>query len=77
MPNKSPFTWKPTDIVEVTNPGSANVLLELPSGRLRLDAGRTLRLTANALETPQLAELVKQGAVKVQPYKRAQTVRRK
>ena len=54
MPTKSPFTWKPTDIVEVTNASNENVLLELASGRLRLDAGRTLRLTANALEMPQL-----------------------
>lgn len=69
MPNKSPYTWKPTDIVEVTNASSANVLLDLDSGRLRLDAGRTLRLTATALENPQLAELIKQGAVKVQKYK--------
>lgn len=69
MPSKSPFTWKPTDVVEVTNDGPDNILLELDSGRLRLDAGRTLRLTASALEQQQLAALVSQGKVKVQPYK--------
>jgi len=69
MPSKSPFTWKPTDIVEVTNASAENVLLELDSGLLRLDAGRTLRLTASALEQQQLTALVNQGKVKVQPYK--------
>ncbi len=69
MPSKSPFTWKPTEIVEVTNASPENILLELDSGLLRLDAGRTLRLTASALEQQQLTALVNQGKVKVQPYK--------
>lgn len=69
MANKSPFTWRPTDIVEVTNASAENVLLELDSGQLRLDAGHTLRLTASALKQHQLSELVNQGKVKVQPYK--------
>lgn len=69
MPSKSPFTWKPTEIVEVTNASPENILLELDSGRLRLDAGHTLRLTASALEQQQLTALVNQGKVKVQPYK--------
>lgn len=69
MPSKSPFTWKPTEIVEVTNTSPENILLELDSGLLRLDAGRTLRLTESALEQQQLTALVNQGKVKVQPYK--------
>ncbi len=70
MANKSPFTWKPTDIIEVTNASSENFMLELESGSLRLDAGRTLRLTASALEQPQLMSLINQGKIKTQPYKR-------
>jgi hypothetical protein len=70
MPNKSPFTWKPTDVIEVTNASMENVLLALDSGPLRLDAGRTLRLTASALETPQLTALINAGKVKVQTFKR-------
>ncbi|MGQ9490775.1 MAG: hypothetical protein ACUVR4_04800 [Anaerolineae bacterium] len=69
MPSKTPFTWKPTDIIEVTNTSPENILLELNSGLLRLDAGRTLRLTASALEQQQLTALIHQGKVKVQPYK--------
>ena len=70
MPNKSPFTWKPTDIITVTNTSNENVLLSLESGLLRLDAGRTLRLTAAALKQPQLTALVHQGKVTAQPFKR-------
>ncbi|MCX6032352.1 MAG: hypothetical protein NT169_24035 [Chloroflexi bacterium] len=70
MPDKSPFTWKPTDVIEITNASDENVLLELDSGRLRLDAGRTLRLTASALEVPQLTALINAGKVKAQAYKR-------
>ena len=69
MPTKSPFTWNPTDIIEVTNASGENILLDLDSGQVRLDAGRTLRLTASALEVPQLTSLVNQGKVKMQPYK--------
>jgi hypothetical protein len=70
MPAKSPITWKPTDVIEVTNASEENILLDLDSGWLRLDVGRTTRLTASALEVPQLTSLVNQGKVKVQPYKR-------
>ncbi len=69
MSTKSPFTWKPTDVIEVTNASAENILLDLDSGHLRLDVGRTVRLTASALEVPQLTSLVNQGKVKVQPYK--------
>lgn len=70
MSTKSPFTWKPTDIIEVTNASDENILLDLDSGPLRLDIGRTLRLTTSALEQHQLMALANQGKVKVQPYRR-------
>ena len=66
MARKSPFTWGPKAIFDVTNTGNENILLELGSGQLRLDAGRTLRLTGPTLEVPQLAALIKTGVVKVQ-----------
>lgn len=66
--SKSPFTWKPGDVVEVTNVSGENILLELDSGRLRLDAGRTTRLTASALELPQLMQLIRQGVVKAEKF---------
>ena len=70
MSTKSPFTWKPTDIIEVTNASDENILLDLDSGPLRLDIDRTLRLTASALEQHQLTALANEGKVKVQLYRR-------
>ncbi len=65
---KLPFTWKPADVVEVTNVSGENILLELPSGLLRLDAGRTTRLTGPAMEHPQLKQLLQQGKVKAEKF---------
>ena len=53
-----------TYVIEVTNTSAENILLDLDSGPLRLDAGRALRLTANALEQPQLTALINTGKVK-------------
>lgn len=69
MAKRQPFTWKPSDIIEITNTSAENVLLELDSGLLRLDAGRTLRLTESALQVPQLTALINAGKLKVRPYK--------
>ncbi len=68
MPDRSPFTWNPSDVIEVTNTSTDNILLDLDSGSLRLDAGRTLRLTASALEQPQLTALINQGKVKTHKF---------
>jgi hypothetical protein len=65
MAKNSPFTWMPQDIIEVTNASDGNILLELPSGPLRLDVGRTLRLTASALESEKVSALVDAGKIKV------------
>jgi hypothetical protein len=70
MASKSPFTWKPQDIIFVTNISAENILLELESGLLRLDSGRKLRLTASALEQPQLVALTNAGKLKVEPTRR-------
>jgi len=40
MAKHDPITWRPSDIVEVTNASGENLLLELSSGPLRLDSGR-------------------------------------
>ena len=68
MADQRPFTWKPSDVIEVTNTTTENIRLELDSGPLRLDAGRTTRLTASALEQPQLMQLVRQGSVKTEKF---------
>ena len=68
MPEKSPFTWNPSDVITVTNTTGENILLKLDSGLLRLDAGRTLRLTTSAMEQPELVQLVRQGKVKAEKF---------
>jgi hypothetical protein len=66
---EQPFTWKPTDVIEVTNVSDENVLLDLYSGLLRLDAGRTVRLTASALAQHEVLALARIGKVKVETYR--------
>jgi len=71
MPNSnSGITWKPKDIVELTNTSSENFLLELDSGVMRLDAGRTIRVTDCALEHHHINALINAGKIKVEPYKK-------
>ena len=70
MADKRPFTWMPADVVVVTNVSKENFILNLASGPLRLDAGRTVRLTASALEQLEVVALANMGKVKIEPYKR-------
>ena len=51
-------------------PAVKNILLELDSGPLRLDSGRTLRLTASALNQPAVKALVDGRRITVQPYRK-------
>ena len=66
---EQPFTWKPTDVVEVANISKENILLDLYSGLLRLDSGRTVRLTASALAQHEVLMLERAGKVKVEAYR--------
>jgi hypothetical protein len=66
---EQPFTWKPTDVIEVTNVSEENILLELYSGLLRLDAGRKIRLTASALAQHEVLALSRVGKVKIETYR--------
>jgi hypothetical protein len=63
------ITWKPDDIVELTNTSSENFLLELDSGVMRLDAGRTIRATGCALELAQVNAWINAGKIKVEKFK--------
>ena len=69
MPGQSPFSWNPRDLIEVSNISNENLLLDLKSGPVRLDLGRTLHLTASAMEQPPISALVKGGKIKVRPYR--------
>ncbi len=69
MAKHDPITWQPADVVEVTNAGSENLLLELNSGPLRLDRGRSLRLVASALQQPAIKALLEEGKITARPIK--------
>jgi hypothetical protein len=71
MAKREPFTWKQTDIVEVTNTSEENLLLELESGFLRLDKGRTLRMTAASLAQPKIKALADGGKISARPWKKS------
>jgi hypothetical protein len=63
------ITWKPEDIVELTNTTGENFLLELDSGVMRLDAGRTIRVTGCALELQDVNAPVDAGTNKVAKFR--------
>ena len=67
MPDRN-FTWNPSDVVTVTNTTKENFLLELDSGQLRLDAGRSIRMTRDALDQQQVIELTKLGKLQVTKF---------
>ncbi len=68
MAKREPFTWKPTEVVVVTNVSDENLMLELASGLLRLDKGRSLRMTKSALQQEKIKWLVHRGAIKVEDW---------
>lgn len=70
MADNASFSWRPDDIVELSNISKENFLLELGSGSQRLDAGRTVRLTASVLDLPEIVTLVNAGKLKVELSKR-------
>jgi hypothetical protein len=70
MASNSPYMWKPTEILEITNVSDENILLELDSGLLRLDKGRTLRMTASVMENLEIVRLANTGKLKVDPYRK-------
>lgn len=58
-------TWQenPDDIILLVNRTSKNYILELPAGRCRLDAGRTLRTLRSICNIKQVQELLEEGSL--------------
>ena len=61
--------WDPQGFVFVHNKTSQNILLDLPTGAFRLDAGRSFRMTPDIKDVPQIKDLVAQGQVEVSQKK--------
>jgi hypothetical protein len=57
--------WDPEQFVTVRNTTTHNILLDLPTGYFRLDAGRSFRMTPDITETPQVQALVTAGQVEI------------
>ena len=48
-------------VVTLSNVSSQNFILELPTGRCRLDAGRTLRTLGSVTASPSIKALIDKG----------------
>ncbi len=63
MSNITGTTWQedPEQIIFLVNRSQNNYILELPSGRYRLDAGRRMRTMRSIMKINQVKQLVDQG----------------
>ncbi len=61
-------TWQenPEDIIVLVNRTPSNYILELPSGRYRLDAGRRMRTLRSIMKVQQVKQLIDQGNLVVE-----------
>lgn len=68
--SEQPFgnTWqeRPEDIILLRNRTAKNFILELPSGRYRLDAGRRMRTLRSILKLPEVKQLFDQGELAIE-----------
>lgn len=66
--NVTSSTWQenPDDIIVLVNRTQHNYILELPSGRYRLDAGRRMRTLRSIMKIQQVKELVDQGSLAIE-----------
>jgi hypothetical protein len=61
-------TWQedPKDIIILANKTQNNFILEMPTGRYRLDAGRRMRTLRSILKIGQVQLLVNEGKLVVE-----------
>ena len=61
-------TWQenPDEIITLVNRSQNNFILELPAGRVRLDAGRRMRTMRSIMKVQQVKQLVDQGSLTVE-----------
>ena len=65
--NVTGTTWQenPEDIITLVNSTRNNYILELPSGRYRLDAGRRMRTLKTIMKVQQVKQLIDQGSLTI------------
>jgi hypothetical protein len=61
-------TWQenPNDIIILVNNSHNNYILDLPSGRYRLDAGRRMRTLRSIMKVQQVKQLIDQGSLSIE-----------
>ncbi len=61
-------TWqeRPEDVIMLRNRTQKNFILDLPSGRYRLDAGRRMRTLRSILKITQVKDLLDQGQISME-----------
>lgn len=61
-------TWQenPDDIIVLVNRSGSNFILELPTGRYRLDAGRRMRTMRSIMKVQQVKQLIDQGSLAIE-----------
>jgi hypothetical protein len=61
-------TWQenPDDIIILVNRSKNNFILELPTGRVRLDAGRRMRTLRSIMKVNQVKQLVDEGTLAIE-----------
>ncbi|MCY3660890.1 MAG: hypothetical protein OXG36_17940 [Caldilineaceae bacterium] len=64
--DKLTWTHDKREVVTLSNTSNRNFILELPTGRCRLDAGRRMQTMASLLEQPAIRKLVDQGELTVE-----------
>ena len=61
-------TWQEdaNEMIVLVNRSPNNYILELPSGRIRLDAGRKMRTLRSIMKVQQVKQLVDQGTLSIE-----------
>jgi hypothetical protein len=71
--NVTGTTWQenPADIITLVNRSPHNYVLDLPAGRVRLDAGRRMRTMRSIMKVQQVKQLVDAGSLAVEANAKA------
>ncbi len=61
-------TWMQNkgEVITLVNRSARNFILEMPTGRLRLDAGRSLKTQAGLAAEPSIKALIEKGDLTVE-----------
>ena len=59
------YDWDPQKFVLVRNKSGQHILLDLPTGSFRLDAGRSFRMTPDIVDVRQVKDLVATGQIEI------------